>query len=330
VTGAALNKRIQYSMIKEALSRLMFPLRMAIGFVVLLVLIRHVDFDSFPSLSQFQVLAICFAIVVLVSTGCIEAARLRCLTQNIYDFKTMVQTIFISAFITNFTPSNIGGDGYKVIKIGRQRGYTSATALVLLERGIGLGVLVAISIFFAFSQGGAWVDEYSAIGSTVDIRSYWNDFTKWLVIGVLGFAIVVVSIFRRAVRRLVSAFLEALVQLPASALVKVLALTLCFHIVRAGSLCGVLAVVDSNLEMSQAWVVLTFASVASLVPLSVGALGIREAAFVVALAPFSVATPEALFVGLVFRVASILQAAIGSILTFRGHSSLPKKSVSAQ
>ncbi|MFT4518479.1 MAG: uncharacterized membrane protein YbhN (UPF0104 family) [Halioglobus sp.] len=305
----------------------MFPLRIVLGLIVLIILVRHVDFSAFLSLSKFQIMALCAVIATLMSTACIEAARLRSLTENKYDFSTMTQTIFIAAFITNFTPSNIGGDGYKVFKIGKQRGYSSATALILLERGVGLGVLLLGSITFAFFWGGAWVDEYYTLGTTVDLASYWNSLTQGLLAAVSVIFIVALVFFRRAVRRVASEFVEALIRLRLTALFKVLVITMLFHIVRASSLCAVLAIIGESLDFTQAWVVITFTAVASLVPLSIGALGIREAAFVVALAPFAIAAPEALFVGLVFRAGSILQAAVGGFLTARGYSSAEPQNV---
>jgi uncharacterized membrane protein YbhN (UPF0104 family) len=129
------------------------------------------------------------------------------------------------------------------------------------------------------------------------------------------------------VRKITREFVQAFIQLPATALLKVLLITLLFHVIRASSLCGVLAIIGASLDFPQAWVVLTFTAVASLVPLSIGALGIREAAFVVALAPFAIAAPEALFVGIVYRVASISQAAIGGFLSARENSSPTEKTI---
>ena len=164
----------------------------------------------------------------------------------------------------------------------------------------------------------------------VDLRSYWNDFSQWLLLAVVLAGIEFVSIFRRMVRKIAREFVHAFIRLPASALFKVLLITFLFHVIRASALCSVLAIIDSSLDFPQAWVVLSFTAVASLVPLSIGALGIREAAFVVALAPFAIAAPEALFVGLVYRVASISQAAIGGFLTTRGYSSSAEKTVGVE
>ena len=305
---------------KAELMKFIFPLRMALGVAILLLLLQHIDFDVFLSLTRLQITAVCLVTIALVATTGLEAARLRSLCQNRFSYRLMVHVIFVATFITNFTPSTIGGDGYKILKMTDNKDYVGTTALILLERALGLSVLVAGSLIFAFALGGTWVEEYLAMSSTLDLSKYWTDLAKWILAGILLTTLVLAAIFRRVLVGVVRNFLQALFRLPAAALFKTLFFTTVFHTVKAALLCAVLAIIGLHLEFSQAWVVLAFTAIVSLLPLSIGGLGLREAAFVVALKPFAIAASAALFAGLIFRIMSILQAAIGGFLSTRSYS----------
>ncbi|MFT4518810.1 MAG: uncharacterized membrane protein YbhN (UPF0104 family) [Halioglobus sp.] len=312
-------------MLKEKLRKWGFLLRLVLGVAILILLVQHVDFNMLALLGAGQITIVILVVLAVVATAWFEAARLRSLSENQFTMKTMLRVIFIALFITNFTPASIGGDGYKILKMAGQKGYVSATALILLERTLGLSVLLLGSFVFAVLLGDGWLQDYYAIGSTVDFQQYWNEFTQTLLAGFLILGLLLLLFFRRFIFKLLREFVTALIQIPFKSFSLALLYTVMFHTVKAILLCIVLAVVGQQLDFAQAWVVLAFAAVAGMIPLSIGGLGIREAAFVVALAPFAIASPPALFAGLVFRIASIFQAGIGSFLSIRSGKETTEK-----
>jgi glycosyltransferase 2 family protein len=60
-------------------------------------------------------------------------------------FAVVLRQYFIGILFNNFFPSTIGGDVAKVYLLGRDYGYPSVTASVLLDRLLGLGLLAMLA-----------------------------------------------------------------------------------------------------------------------------------------------------------------------------------------
>ena len=71
------------------------------------------------------------------------------------SFIYMLKLYFIGTFFNNFLPTSIGGDGYKIYKLGQKLGSTThAFTATFLERFIGMLTLILLSVygFFVFSS----------------------------------------------------------------------------------------------------------------------------------------------------------------------------------
>lgn len=64
------------------------------------------------------------------------------------SFSYMCKLYFIGAFFNNFLPTSIGGDAYKILKLGEKIGSkTNAFTATFLERFIGMIALLLISVY---------------------------------------------------------------------------------------------------------------------------------------------------------------------------------------
>lgn len=71
------------------------------------------------------------------------------------SFFYLLKLYFIGTFFNNFLPTSIGGDSYKIYKLGQKIGSTThAFTATFLERFIGMLTLIALSIYglFMFSS----------------------------------------------------------------------------------------------------------------------------------------------------------------------------------
>jgi uncharacterized membrane protein YbhN (UPF0104 family) len=67
-----------------------------------------------------------------------------------YSLRTLSAYYFVAIFFSNFLPSSIGGDGYRIYKtLDNDRGKTSAVVAVLMERLTGIGVLLVLGFLAA-------------------------------------------------------------------------------------------------------------------------------------------------------------------------------------
>src|SRR6185503_10701899 len=56
-----------------------------------------------------------------------------------------IRSYFIGIFANNFLPSTVGGDATKVYYLGREHGYRTIVASVVVDRLLGLGSLAVLA-----------------------------------------------------------------------------------------------------------------------------------------------------------------------------------------
>ena len=301
-------------------ARLLSLLGTVFGCAILLLLLSQVDLALVMALSLGQVAGIVLVIVAGMGLTLFEAARLQVLAQAGFTLWEVLQVVLIGYFVANFTPSSFGGDGFKMYAIGRRRGYSEALALIILERALGLAVLLAVSLPIIVLGG--WVGEFIALAQAVDISALGRGEQIVLAAVALSLTLLLLAL-RRPVLRFCRRFLGALRSVTIPALCMSLLFALCLHIGRAALLCLVLLTLgQGQVDMGQAWVALAFATVASLLPLSPGGLGIREAAIVIMLQAFGVDASTAIIASLVFRLIIVCQAAVGAALSAKAGGAL--------
>lgn len=289
-------------------------LRTVFGLAVLVVLVLFLDWSFLAGLSAKQYTLSALVVIALVACTWFEAARLYALCQGGVDRMELFRVVLIAYFVTNFTPSSFGGDGYKVYALGRSLGYPSATALVLLERSMGLFILLAVAALAVLVHGDQWASHVVGMVRAADLPGLPGEFSLWALALLVVVFVAALWPWRVRLVRFAHSFWLTVSRLPLKSLMHFFVMTMCLHVIRAALLCMQLAVLNYDLNMPQAWVVLTIAAVASMVPVSPGGLGVREAAMVVALAPFNVDYQVALFVALVMRLANVGQAVLGALL----------------
>lgn len=117
--------------------------------VLLALLFRNFDWPAFEAL--FRSLPAWYyaaSLGVILAGQVLYAWRWRALlvvTGIKMPFGRVLRLYLIGTFVGNFLPSTVGGDVAKVYYVGRERGYRPATASVVLDRLLGLGILAGIA-----------------------------------------------------------------------------------------------------------------------------------------------------------------------------------------
>ena len=118
----------------------------AIVSVALLVLLaRRLDLDAFQALFTRLPLwsyLLSFAVVLGGQIAYAWRWRLLLIASGVrVGFTVVIRQYFIGIFLNNFLPSTVGGDLAKVYLLGRDCGYQTVTASVVLDRMLGIGLL---------------------------------------------------------------------------------------------------------------------------------------------------------------------------------------------
>lgn len=299
-----------------------FVLRIGIGVAVVAVLIATTPdpdrlLDAITEANPWWVAAGAVALFVgMVMSAARWNAYLSALEIPI-PFATVVRLYFVGTFFNAFLPSGIGGDAYKAVRIGKAQGrYTPALASVFLDRFAGFVALAAIGLFGALIELIAR-ERLSVAAVSAVLSGGMMTAALLLLIGgerLLGPRSIIKETgvggkLRGAVRAIQSAarhreaaargymfglLFQALVLVYHLALARALGITS----VSAGAMTGIVVV----------------ASLASLIPLSPGGLGFREAAYVWALGTFGVDRHTALAFALLVLAILLATSLAGGLV----------------
>ncbi len=237
-------------------------------------------------------------------------------------FLVTLRLYFVGTFFNSFLPSGIGGDAYKAVRLGKLHGrYTPGVASLFLDRFAGFVALALIGLggtSIHLASGGR--DRVAVVG--VLLSAGMLGAALLLLLGgerVLGGGRVVKhhgvgGKIRAAVRAIHDAarHREAAGRGYLFGLVfQLLALTYHLAVARALGITGI--------SVGAMTGVVVIASLATVVPLSPGGLGFREAAYVWALGEFGIPHGTALaFALLVLAILLTSSAAGGLVYVARG------------
>ena len=118
-------------------------------------LLRGLDLAAFRAL--FTRLPLWFyaaSLAVILAGQIVYAWRWRLLLVAAgarVPFPAVLRQYFIGIFINNFLPSTVGGDVAKVYFLGREYGYRTVTASVVLDRLLGVGLLAVFAAAMLWS-----------------------------------------------------------------------------------------------------------------------------------------------------------------------------------
>jgi uncharacterized membrane protein YbhN (UPF0104 family) len=247
-----------------------------------------------------------YAIGVLCYVGGLAAStlRLRVLVRTtavpIGFFRLFVDLIKATGLNALITP----GMG-EIYRVGRLRAdglrFAEASALVLADRALGLVVVGGTGLLGALALGAEWT------GSAQ--RGWALGTLALLSIGL----VVAAAVFWRPARKV---WEETLAQLFRDRLV--LASVFAYSIPTLFLWIASVAAFASALELGIPFLVIAFAAplvtIATLIPISVGGIGVREAGYALLLAPYGVQTGEAIALGLVQYSGFLLVALVAWIL----------------
>jgi uncharacterized membrane protein YbhN (UPF0104 family) len=230
------------------------------------------------------------ALLLYIISKVISAIRLNINFRNIGQHLSQEDNLrlyWLGMFYNLFLPGSISGDAYKVIILGKRfkTSYKKLTAAVLLDRfsGLaGLGILLGGYGYFVLHE--RWAVLLLVSGSLLSVLLLYVVIRTWLEDFLAGFgATLVLGIAVQALQ--------------------------------------VMAVYAIMLALAIPWdhsyiFLFLLSSVASVLPLTIGGLGIREIVFLYGAAYFGLAKETAVVISLVFFLITLVSSALGLVYVF--------------
>ncbi|MFI4860280.1 MAG: lysylphosphatidylglycerol synthase transmembrane domain-containing protein [Phycisphaerales bacterium JB063] len=301
--------------------RLLFVLKLVITVALLGWIIAAVDWvDVGQRLAEMSWVVL--AVVLLIWTVCVIGSAMK--WQQLlavhgapYRLWLLTRWYFIAFFLSQFLPSVIGGDGYRVYKtLDNPAGKTSAVLAIFVERATGMLALLALG----------WVAAVVLLYQTGD------EVARWLVYfgggsaaaGIISAAVMMrfkllgkIARHRRCpgkVRVLIERAWEYR-EHPWRVLYVAL-LSFLFHGSRAGLYYLLFWAIAEPQGLMELTVVMAVTTVVSLIPISLNGYGLVDGSFIYLMHQYGATEESALAVMVLIRVTTIPVALLGGVFYF--------------
>ena len=232
-----------------------------------------------------------------------------------FPLPSLIRWYFIAAFFNAFLPTNIGGDGYRLLKTyDNPKGRARAVGAILLERITGvltlgfLGYLAALTIWWRTGHPlAATLAALGTIGSVIGLLSLallWR-------FGSVGW------LSRIKILKTIAAKTTEVIadwQGQAARMTVVMALSFAFHLLRIGFIWLLILALGKTVDPVELTMAVFAVEVAAMLPISIGGLGVMEGSFVYVMGSFGLNNEVGLASMLMLRVLTLMIGLIGALL----------------
>lgn len=318
---AASSRRARlFGWLKQHRRRLMLAIRLLTAFVLMAFVISLVA-DDWEQFGEVDWRLIPFAFVLTMVALVLKAARWSLLVRQSrlqMSFRYLLGTYLVGTFFSTVLPTSFGGDAVRVVDAAQKSGRAvDATSSVLVERGIGLLVVIGSGSIF----GLLLEPDLIPISFQIAVHAMFFGGLFMLLMLRLGwfmepFAAALhwlrMDKFERKTRQMQAAFSGHLGR--PGVLLLMFFYSIISHAVTIWSVYIVLDAVAEPIPLGAFVPVIALTTTAELLPISIASLGVKESAYVFFLGMAGVGSVEATVVALIMRGLTLARALTGGIV----------------
>ncbi|MDB5599472.1 MAG: rane protein [Xanthobacteraceae bacterium] len=293
-------------------TRVLLALKFVASFVLMWVILRHLDFDQLRrQIAAASALPLIGAVALCAASLWVVTLRWQIILRHAgheVRYLRLVNHVFVGYFLSQAMPSTVG-DGVRAWLVYRD-GVPLAPAIrsVFIERLVGLGVLVLLA-----AAGFPWLLREAA--GNVNIWLIEGGIAVMFVIGVVVLWAMQRSVWLgrfRVGRELVglAADLWSLLRHP-GALVLVCLVSLIVQVAGCALIWLAALSVGADIPFVQTLIVMPGVMVLIGLPISIAGWGVREGAVVFGLGLFGVSATDAVLVSVLFGLVTLVVGLIG-------------------
>jgi glycosyltransferase 2 family protein len=292
-------------------------LKFIIGISLISYLFTLIDFaEAAEGFSQGFKALLLTGCMTIVFSFFIMALRLHVVVKKFSKgvFNTF-RIFLIGWFFSNVLPTNIAGDGYLVFYYSKKNGSVSeAATLIGLQRLAGIFVIFIYGIFYIIMSPGLTRSFFDI--SRLSVYSWDKIIFVFSLISLIAFIV-----FNKKLNKVIRGGLNLLKNI--SITLKELKGELYFQLLLYSILYQVLRLVGIYLLLRGFGIVISsidlmfvlfMVTIGSLIPVSIGAVGVQESIFVIGLSVFGVPVTMAVIISLINRIVYIFFALTGGVL----------------
>ena len=254
-------------------------------------------------LSDTRYIVIGFSLFFI--SGIFEVYKFLALLSDRFTFSEALSITYSGLFLNNFMPTNIGGDAYRILKLAKKNSYRMASIIVIIDRLNGLALIFLLSLLALY---------YRPI-SLSTLNTYF-DFD--LLVVFLMIILFLIVFFILIVFKYAKEVFNDIKLISMSRYINSIMHSMFFQVSRIVGIYFFVLSVGGSINIIDIAVILSIVLIISLIPISIGALGVREAAFVAGFSIYSIDPVSGLAIAILTRVFLFLQAIVGYFIFSQG------------
>lgn len=303
--------------------------KLVIGLGLMAWLLRHMELSSlFRTVRGADPTFISAALASYLLASFFEIAKFRAACEYRLDWLSSFRLTEMGLFFNNFLPSNIGGDGYKLFRL-KQAGFSATASIIYLltDRMAGAVVLLLFGgLFWLLTASGRGVIDPGMLNGMP---------VSWRLVTLLAAAVAVMAAvsflaFRKSFEHLRHRFRDVLragMRYLSGTGFSVLALSSLFHLFRGWALFFLALAFGHGVPYPAIMVILGLALTVSMLPISLGGLGVREGTLAFLLARTGISSGTALAIALFNLGVLWTKSLIGGLIFLRVRHMTPVQAV---
>ena len=295
-------------------------IKIVISVGILYFLFRGMDMGAFvETIKAIKPISIVAAIVLILCIQCISSLRWQILLKKDFDapYFKLLSMYLIGMFFNNFLPTLVGGDLIKTYYLYKQTGKGSvALASIFLDRYAGFTALIfntVIALIFGhyLLKGTGFISFFLILVAGYICASLviWVDFMHRWAMSIMS------KIHMYGINHKIDEFYKVLMGYKGHMVgfYKAFGLSI---LVQAGVVVAYFILgwgIGMDVSIGYFFLFIPLATVASMVPISLAGLGVREGIFIYLFTKIGVSQVEALSLSLLFFFATLLVSVLGGI-----------------
>ena len=307
---------------RRSTSRWLAAGKAATGVAVLFWVLRSVDLARVgETVRHCRVAPLVVGLAALALSVAFQVARLHTLIHRLVPSPFESVRITLGGFLFNqLLPGGLGGEGYRALRLkALSRRWSIAIGLVTLERATGFLVLLIPGAVLAWLDRDRLRRALAGRAPRHLLPSSPGAEIVWIVgaLAVLAAAILAYRLSGGLRARLARSLAEtraAFAWLSLRRYLAVVALSLGYQVLQVEGIRWLVSSFGATVSFFDATVVVALTMVVSLVPVSLGSLGVKEGAIVLGLGVYGVGSATGLAVALFNRLVLLVLALAGGLL----------------
>jgi uncharacterized membrane protein YbhN (UPF0104 family) len=295
-------------------------------------LLWQIDFAELSHLARAgdSIYLVCGSLLIFLALTLVQALRLQALLYGYgIAFTTCLRMIMVSLFFNSFLPTNVGGDMSKVFYLRGQTGNSLSgnIFLVLFERFVG-GIVFLGFVFFVyalvFEERISAALNASPFGLGHTGAEHGPVFTWIVYIAVIAGVVMIYFMaknYQAVLQKIIKLYLEVKSVMARMKFINFLGVFGCsalFHLVRMAGIFLFIRYLGKDFFFPDLVPVLFFAALVSVMPISIGGLGVLEGVMAALLVLFGLDKSSAISVAFIHRIILYLASATGGLFLIKG------------